>query len=69
MSTLDESPENFKASKEFKDWLNRIVGSMDGPSKSKVIRASILLAVPVLKANTHLIDILDNGPIPKNGDQ
>ena len=68
MSTLEESPATFKASKEFHDWLNRFAGSMD-VSKSKLIRAAVLLSAHTLKANPHLIDVLDHGPIPTNGNQ
>jgi hypothetical protein len=68
-STLEESPATFRATKEFHDWLNQIVGSMDGPSKSKIIRASIRLSIYTLKANPGLIDILDHDPIFPKGDQ
>jgi hypothetical protein len=68
LSHLDESPATFKASKEFHDWLNRFAGQMD-ISESKLIRAAILLSAHTLRANPHLIEILDNGPMPGHGDQ
>ena len=66
MSGKQEQQTNFKSSEEFKQWLSLAVTKLDR-SSSEVIRACILLALPIICANPSLIDHVRYEDYSKDG--
>lgn len=55
----EQVPNTFKSSDDFSRWYKHVAGDLD-ISASKLIRACMMLSIPMLRNNLDLIAIMDH---------